>query len=292
MRRTLDSVVAQSIRPTVWIIVDDGSTDATPEILRDYAERHAWIKTYRKPDRGHRAVGPGVIDAFYFGLEHTEIDDFAFICKLDLDLDLPSGYFEGLIQRMEADPRLGTCSGKAYYAGPSGEMISEGIGDEMSVGASKFFRTTCFKEIGGFVREVMWDGIDCHKTRQLGWTAASWDDPALRFEHLRPMGSSQTSIFTGRRRHGFGQYYMGSDPLYFFATVVHRLGRRPFILGALATLQGYVAAWWRGDPQHDDPELQAFIRRYQRRALIVGKARAVAEIDARNASSPPAAKST
>jgi glycosyltransferase involved in cell wall biosynthesis len=276
-------VVGQSLRPTLWVIVDDGSTDETPEILAEYAARHSWIKVLRKPDRGYRAVGPGVVEAFYFGYDHIDPSRYAYSCKLDLDLDLPEGYFEGLIRRMEANPRIGTCSGKPYFKGAGGRMISEKCGDEMSVGMTKFYRRECFEQIGGYVREVMWDAIDCHKARQLGWVAVSWDDPELRFEHLRPMGSSQKGIYTGRRRHGYGQYFMGSDPLYFTATAIYRMSHPPYVLGGLATLQGYFTAWLRGETQLDDPELRDFIRAYQRRALMVGKAKAVAEIEDRRA---------
>lgn len=282
MRRTLDSVAAQTVRPALWVIVDDGSTDATPQILADYAASHDWIRIVGKPDRGHRAVGPGVIEAFYAGYATIDPAAFAYSCKLDLDLDLPPRYFERLIERMEADPRLGTCSGKPYIR-QGGTLVSERRGDEMSVGMTKFYRRECFEAIGGYVREVMWDAIDCHKARQLGWIAASWDEPDLRFEHLRPMGSSQNSIYHGRRRHGFGQYFMGSDPLFYLATCVFRMREPPYVLGGLAMLQGYVGAWWRGERQLDDPELIAFIRAYQRRALRVGKARAVAEIEAARA---------
>ncbi len=283
MRRTLDSVVAQTVTPALWLIVDDGSTDATPEILRDYADKHDWIKVVTKPDRGHRAVGPGVIDAFYFGVEQIDLAAYAYSCKLDLDLELPPRYFEILISRMEDDPRLGTCSGKPYIM-RNGTLVSERRGDEMSVGMTKFYRRECFDDIGGYVREVMWDAIDCHKARQKGWIARSWDEPDLRFEHLRPMGSSQSGIYTGRRRHGFGQYFMGSDPLFFLATSVFRMAEPPYILGGLAAIQGYLGAWLRRDRQLDDPELIRFIRAYQRRALRKGKAAAIAEQEAAQAS--------
>ncbi|MEL6417051.1 MAG: glycosyltransferase family A protein [Pseudomonadota bacterium] len=285
MRRTLDSVVAQTVTPTLWVIVDDGSTDETPAILAEYVAAHDWIRVVQKPDRGHRAVGPGVIEAFYAGYETINPSDFTYSCKMDLDLDLPPRYFETLIEKMEANPRIGTCSGKPYMR-VGGTLVSERRGDEMSAGMTKFYRQTCFDDIGGYVREVMWDAIDCHKARQKGWTAISWDEPDLRFEHLRPMGSSQTSIYTGRRRHGFGQYFMGSDPLFYLATCVFRMAEPPYVLGGLAMLQGYLGAWLRGERRLDDPELIAFIRAYQRRALRVGKARAVAEIEAERAHRP------
>lgn len=283
MRRTLDSVAAQTARPALWIVVDDGSGDATPEIVAEYAARHDWIRLVRKPDRGRRAVGPGVIEAFYFGLEGVDLKAYEFVCKLDLDLDLPPRYFEILIERMRAEPRLGTASGKPYFRTPRGELKSEKCGDEMSVGMTKFYRTACFREIGGFVREVMWDAMDCHKARQLGWIARSWDEPELRFEHLRPMGSSEKGVLTGRARHGFGQRYMGSDPLYFVATAIYRMAHPPYLLGGGAMLWGWLRAALKGAARHDDAELRRFVRRYQRRALLVGKARATRELEARNA---------
>ena len=187
MRQTLDSVVAQSIRPARWIIVDDGSTDETPQILAEYRARHNWIEVVTRSDRGRRSVGPGVIDAFYAGYETINPDDYDYLCKLDLDLRLPPRYFELLMQRMTEDPRIATCSGKAYIE-ENGSLVPERHGDDMSLGMTKFYRVPCFKAIGGFVREVMWDGIDCHRCRMHGWIACSWDEPDLRFVHLRPDG--------------------------------------------------------------------------------------------------------
>lgn len=281
MRKTLDSVVAQTEKPALWAIIDDGSSDETPEILAEYAAAHDWIQIIAKPDRGQRAVGPGVVETFYFGLDALDWQAYPYLCKLDLDLDLPPRYFELLLDRMDADPKLGTCSGKPYVM-RDGTLVSERRSDDMSVGMTKFWRRECFIDIDGLIRQVMWDAIDCHKARKMGWKAMSWDEPELRFEHLRPMGSSQTSIYTGRRRHGFGQYFMGTDPLYFIATAVFRAMEPPYILGGLAMLQGYFSAWLRGETRLEDPELRAFIRSYQRRTLMVGRTRAMAELDARS----------
>ena len=285
MRRTLDSIIAQTERPTRWLIVDDGSTDDSPKILAEYAAQHDWITVIRRENRGHRAVGPGVIEAFYAGLETVNLDDYAYLCKLDLDLNLPPRYFEILMDRMQENPRIGTCSGKAYFRNSQGQMVSENIGDEMSLGMTKFYSVVCFRQIGGFVREVMWDGIDCHKARMLGWTPVSWDDPELRFEHLRPMGSSQQGIYTGRRRHGFGQYYMGTHPLFMIASAINRMRQPPYLLGGLAMLQGYFSAMLRRAPRHVDADLVTFIRAYQLQALRHGKARAVARIESDRAKS-------
>ena len=279
-RRTLESVVTQSVPPALWVIVDDGSTDSTPQILEEYAQRYAYIRIVKRPDRGIRKVGPGVIEAFYEGYATINPHDFDYSCKFDLDLEIPSRYFEILMQRMEQQPRLGTCSGKPYYPDPdTGELVSEMCGDEMSVGMTKFYRTQCFEEIGGFVREVMWDGIDCHTCRMKGWLARSWDDADLRFLHLRAMGSSHKGMLTGRQRHGFGQYFMGTWFPYMVASAFFRMTRPPLIIGGLSMLWGYIKSWTKGLPRYNNPEFVQFLRAYQKRCLLVGKRKATDEID-------------
>jgi poly-beta-1,6-N-acetyl-D-glucosamine synthase len=280
MRRTLDSMAAQTLRPALWVIVDDGSTDQTPGILDEYSERLDFLKIVRRENRGTRAVGPGVIEAFYAGLATVDLNEFDYVCKLDLDLDLPPRYFEILVDRMESDPRLGTCSGKAYFPHPqTGELISEGCGDETSLGMTKFYRVPCFRQIGGFVRQVMWDGIDNHRCRMLGWKACSWDDPELRFVHLRPMGSSQQSIWTGRKRHGFGQYFMGTSPAYMIASALNRAMHRPYVVGGLGMLAGYFGAMLKRAPRYEDAEFRRFLRRYQWMCLLRGKRYATEQIN-------------
>jgi hypothetical protein len=143
---------------------------------------------------------------------------------------------------------------------------------------TKFYRVSRFREIGGFVREVMWDGIDCHRCRMRGWIACSFDDPDLRFVHLRPMGSSQQGIYTGRMRHGYGQYFMGTGFIYMAASAVNRMIDKPYVLGGLAILWGWLKSAMQGKPRYEDPEFRQFLRRYQRRALLVGKKRAIEEI--------------
>jgi len=277
MRQTLDSVIQQSLRPTKWVIVDDGSTDETPAILAGYAARHEWISIVTRADRGHRAVGPGVVDAFYSGYETIDRGEYDFVCKLDLDLHLPPRYFEILIQRMNSDSRIATCSGKSYINGDGG-LINERHGDDTSLGMTKFYRMNRFEEIGGFVREVMWDGIDCHLCRMRGWIACSWDDPDLRFVHLRPMGSSQQSIYTGRMRHGYGQYFMGTGFLYLAASALSRVNEKPYVLGSLAILWGWLKSASLRKPRYENLNFRTFLRRYQMRALFVGKRRAIDEL--------------
>lgn len=270
LRRTLDSVLQQSVLPRLWVIVDDGSTDETPQILAEFAAAHAWLRIVRRADRGVRAVGPGVIEAFYAGLATVDLEQFEFLCKLDLDLDLPPRYFELLLARMAQEPRLASCSGKAYVR-RGARLVAENHGDETSLGMTKFYRCTAFAQIGGFVREVMWDGIDCHEARRLGWIVRSWDEPELRFEHLRPMGASQRGILAGRARHGFGQYYMGTGFFYLLASALWRVAEPPWGIGSCAVLWGWVRAAWQRTPRYGDAAFRQFLRTYQWLALWRGK---------------------
>src|SRR3979411_3094913 len=131
----------------------------------------------------------------------------------------------------------------------------------MSAGMTKFYRVACFREIGGFVRQVMWDGIDCHRARMLGWIAESVDDEPLRFLHLRPMGSSEgKGIWSGRLRAGFGQYFMGTSPLYYFVVSLYRVPSHPAVIGSIAMLWGYFTSWVRGLPRYDDLAFRRFLR--------------------------------
>jgi len=283
LQATVNAVLRQTVAPAKWVIVDDGSTDATPEIARRAAQQHPWIHVIRREDRRRRAVGPGVVDAFYAGYATVDPAEFDYVCKFDADIEVPPGYFEELMRRMEANPRIGTCSGKPYFRTRGGKLVSEACGDETSVGMTKFYRIECFRQIGGFVRGLMWDGIDCHRCRMLGWIACSWDDPELRFVHLRPMGASQRGVLTGRARHGSGQYYMGTGPAYMAASALFRMTRRPVVIGGAAMWWGYVRSMLRRAPRYGDREFRRFLRRFQRDCLLRGKRAATRRLDARQA---------
>ena len=282
IKKTLDSVLAQTVLPKRWIIIDDGSTDETPDILAEYAGSHDFIEVHRRQDRGRRVLGGAVVEVFDYGLELLADDPVEFVCKLDVDLILPPRYFERLLEEMARDERLGSVSGKPYFwVGEEGrsELRSERIADDVSVGASKFYRRAFLDDIGGLVKGLIWDGIDCYRGRMLGWRSKSIDDEELRFIHLRPMGSSDQGIITGRRRLGEGYWFIGAAPLFVLASAVYKLGHRPALLGSLSTIHGYARAWLRRTPRYDDLEFRKYLRRYHRAMLARGRESAVKQFD-------------
>lgn len=284
LRRTLESVAAQSEPPACWVIVDDGSTDRTPQIIEEFAETHSYGRVLTLPPRRERVLGPAVVHAFDAGVATIDLDDFDYVVKLDMDLDLPSGYFAGLMDAMEADPRLASVSGTPCVRS-GGELVPERGSGEITVGMSKFYRVAAFRDIGGFVPVLMWDGIDCHAARVKGWRARALDDEALRFEHLRPMGSSDRGLLRGKRRHGRGQYLMGTHPVFFAASVLARAADEPRVLGAANIAAGYLGALLRREPRSQGAEFRRQLRRFQLESLALGKASAVARWEDRQSAS-------
>jgi len=270
---TIETMVKQTVLPELWLIVDDGSTDTTPQIVQEAAEKYPWIKLHRRKDRGERAVGGGVVQAFNEGLEQINLNEYDFVCKLDADLGLTENYFESLMKEMESDPLLGNFSGKTYIPTGSGKWVSERMGDENAIGASKFYRTECFKDINGFVAQACWDGIDGHMCRMRGWKAMSLDRPELRMRHYRPQGSSQQNVWVGRKRWGRGKYFMGSSLPYVIAVSCYRMLERPFIKGGLGILVGYLQAWNGEHERFGDRAYLKHLHRYEMSSLLIGKRR-------------------
>ena len=267
IQETIDSLVAQTHRPERWIIVDDRSTDGTAELAEAAAAEHDWITVLRRTGDTTRRVGPGVVDAFYDGLESVDWRSFDYVCKLDADLRIPPNYFADVLAKFASEPRLGTLSGKCYVPvqgeGEPERLVLERTGDEFSHGVAKLFRRECFEEIGGFVREVMWDGIDCHRCRMFGWEARSDADENLRLVHLRLMGSSFRSVYHGRLRWGRGQHFMGTHPLYLLGIAAYRTFERPRGLGGVCILAGYLGQVLRRRPRYDAPGFRRHLHRWQ-----------------------------
>jgi glycosyltransferase involved in cell wall biosynthesis len=280
LQKTIESVGAQTIAPKKWVIVDDGSTDQTPAILAVARQQYPFIEIIRREDRGKRSVGPGVVDAFYAGLEAVHLDDYDFVCKLDGDLEFKPRYFERLMEIFETDAVLGNLSGKLYLRYGSKE-VEERLRDDNAIGPAKFYRVRCLRDIGGFVRQVSWDGIDGPMCRMRGWVPASVREDDLRVIHLRRMGSSEKSFWEGRLRWGRGKYFMGSRWYYVVAVAFYRMFEKPYITSGVGILLGYLRASWRREPRYDDREYLRFLRRYELESLLFGRDRTTRKFNQR-----------
>ena len=266
VRRTLDAMVAQTVQPQEWLFVDDGSTDDTRSIIESYAREHPWIRLISRDNRGFRQLGSGVIAAFNFGREHLNRQDYQFIAKLDGDMSFPPKYLEIMLARLEREPELAAVSGKVFRPEKSG-LVEEFIIDEMVAGQFKLYKRAAFDDIGGFTQTILWDGIDIHRCRMKSYRTLSFDHPEARLIHHRLMGSSDSSVYTGRVRLGRGIWFMGYHPLYALASGLFRMHERPYVIGGLIIIASYLYAALRREPQFEDQVFIRDLRRWQMRQL-------------------------
>jgi biofilm PGA synthesis N-glycosyltransferase PgaC len=262
IRITLDSVVAQTCRPVEWVIVDDGSRDNTADIVRSYAEKYDFIRLVQRPDRGFRKVGGGVVAAFKYGMTQILHQDYRYIAKLDGDMSFGPHYLERMFEQFDKDQKLAAVSGKVFRE-ENGERIEEYIIDEHVAGQFKLYRRDAFEEIGGFVEEVLWDGIDIHTARMKGWKTLSFYQEDALLMHHRLMGSSDKNVYRGRLRWGRGIWFMGYHPLYALASSIFRMREKPFIIGGILIMSGYIWAAIKGVPRYDNPEFRSYLQQWQ-----------------------------
>ena len=258
IERTLVSVISQTIRPVKWVIVDDGSSDSTPQILQTYAEKHHWIQVLRIERGSLRDLGVTEIRAFAEGYKTRGNVEYDLIAKRDCDLELPAEYFERLIFEFQKRRRLGIASG-VYLEKRGLEWIPVPMPDYHAAGASKVVRRECFESIGGFVLHRGWDTIDEIKALMRGWETTHF--PALSFYHLRCEGSAMGSRRTNLL-HGEIYYLAGGGVAFLSLKLLHRCFRsRPYVLGGLDMLWGYLRCVLSGKPRGVNVEEARFYRK-------------------------------
>ena len=265
IERMLKCMISQTIPPREWIIVDDGSSDRTAEIVCIYAEQHPWIRLVSLPDRGKRQRGPGVVEAFYQGYGRLNQSDYDFIVKLDVDLSFDATYFEELLRRFAASPTLGIAGG-ALYIPRQGRWVLDKAPLDNVLGPTKVYRRECFEQIGGLVRSLGWDAIDDLRAQLRGWQTRTFTD--LVVLHHRPIGTRSGGFGAGVE-HGRGAYFMGAHPLYVLLRGIYRMVRdRPPLVAGLGLLYGYARSWLKREPRIDDAEVIALLRRKQMQRLF------------------------
>jgi len=261
---TLRSVTSQSIRPTEWIIVDDGSTDKTADIIQQYAASFSWIRLLQRQNRGFRKSGGGVIEAFYDGYRTIEHDDWEFIVKLDGDLTFSSDYFEKCFEHFESDPKLGIGGGDIYHDIDGTTKVESNPKFHVR-GATKIYRRACWDAIGGLWKAPGWDTIDEVKANMLGWKSYSFSE--LHLIHHRLTGTAD-GVLRDRIKHGLACYISGYHPLFLAASCVSRLMQKPYIAGSVAIGYGFLKGYWTRVPRVNDRELIKYLRTQQLRRLV------------------------
>jgi glycosyltransferase involved in cell wall biosynthesis len=259
--KTLDSIVAQTRLPERWVIVDDGSTDRTAEIVQSYARDHRWIELVRRPQRSHRNFA-GKAHAFNAGFERVRPLQFEVIGNLDADVSFECDYIEFLLSKFAENPRLGvagTPMREAKY-----HALKDSFYHESDVfGACQLFRRQCFEEVGGYT-PIKWGGIDwiaVRTARLKGWQTKSFFDKL--FYHHRPMGATESNTWKARFDYGRKDYFLGNHPMWQVFRVTFQMTKKPYVVGGLMLLSGYFYSFASRMQRPVAPELLRFHRREQ-----------------------------
>lgn len=256
--RTLDAMVRQAHKPLRWVIVSDGSTDGTDEIVSRYLPANPWIELVRRPPGTERTFAAKVY-AFNEGLERVRDLPYAIIGNLDGDVDFGPDYMEFLLGRFAAMPELGVAG--THYTERGFHSFGDSYINEAHVnGQCQLFRRECFEEIGGYV-PIRGGGIDwvaVTTARMKGWTTRSFADRT--FEHLRTMGTASTGVLGARFHYGKKDYFLGGHPLWQLFRGTFQMTKKPYVAGGLALLAGYAWCWIRREPRAVSSELMGFHR--------------------------------
>jgi glycosyltransferase involved in cell wall biosynthesis len=263
--KTLEAMIAQTVLPEHWVIVDDGSIDKTAEIVESYVQHYPWIELFRRPHRTDRSFA-GKADAFNAGLELVRSLDFDVIGNLDADISFEHDYMEFLLQKFSEDHKLGV-AGTAMREADYNALEDSFYNENDVFGACQLFRRACFEEVGGY-QPIKWGGLDwvaVRTARLKGWQTRSFTEKF--FYHHRPMGATESATWKARFDYGRKDYFLGNHPLWQVFRVTYQMLKRPYIFGGLVLLFGYLYSLISRMERPVAPPLLMFHRREQLQRL-------------------------
>lgn len=259
IEQTIISVINQTVQPSQWIIVNDGSSDCTGEIIDKHARQYAWITPVHRNNRGFRSAGGGVIEAFYDGYRHIENDDWQYIVKLDGDLQFEADYFEKCFEKFKQNPNLGVGGGDIYNK-VNGGLVREKNPIFHVRGATKIYKKECWDRLGGLIKAPGWDALDEVKANQLGWETRTFTD--LRVVQLKSTGSAYGN-WANFVKNGRADYVSCYHPVFMMAKCVRRIFSRPFFLASAGLFWGFLSGYIYRIGQMEDEQLKKYLRQEQ-----------------------------
>jgi glycosyltransferase involved in cell wall biosynthesis len=276
IEETIRSMLRQRVRPMQWLIVNDGSTDRTRDIVAAHAAQHGFIRLIDRHRQGARHFG-NKAHAFHLGLSRCDIADFLFIGNLDADISLEPDYFEKVLQEFEREPQLGIAGGMVQTR-IGGCFISQEVALDSVAGAVQLFRRECFEQVGGY-KPLPLGGIDSAAeitARMRGWRVQTF--PALRVLENRRTGTATATPLLSRMKEGQRYHSLGYGFLFLCLRCVYRSMDRPRVMGSLAILIGYLRGLLGRSPILLPPDTVRYLRDEQQnklrqslKSLVLGK---------------------
>jgi len=265
IEKTIQSVIAQTVLPLRWVIVNDGSDDSTPEILDRYAGRYPWIERIDMPAHRDRSFAA---KAHCFNAGYRQIEGLYFdvVGNLDADLSFDHDYFQFLMEKFAQIPELGV-AGTIFREDGYDSSTNSFEGENHVAGGCQFSRRKCFEEVGGYIPHAAGgvDWIAVTTARMKGWKTRSFREK--HFFHYRSLGTAERSSLAATFSYGEKDYYLGNHPLWELSRVLYRLGQKPRIAGGLALGAGYMSAAIRRIERPVSVELMRFHRKEEMQKL-------------------------
>lgn len=261
---TIQSMLAQTLIPLKWIIVSDGSTDGTDEIVRRYADGHHWIELIRMPERKERHFA-GKVDAFNAGYARVKELDFDVVGNLDADTSFEPDHFQFLMEKMQEHPELGVAGAPFREGSFQYDYRYQNI--ENVWGGCQLFRRACYEAIGGYMplKGGCIDHVAVVSARFRGWKTRTFPDRVCL--HHRKMGTAEQSQLKAKFRLGQKDHSVGNHPLWQLFRSLYQMTKRPILIGGAVLGAGYVWTMMRGTKVPLSRELVTFIRREQMKRL-------------------------
>ena len=265
IEKLVQSMISQTSLPARWVIVNDGSTDATADIVSRYLTMHDWIELLNLPAHRDRSFAAKV-HAFNAGFEKVKNLDYEVIGNLDSDVSFDPDYLEFLMKKFQEDPTLGVAGTIFHEEGYSSARDSF-EGQNHVAGGCQLFRRRCFEEIGGYIPNKAGgiDWIAVTTARMKGWKTRSFREKF--FFHYRSLGTAERSLLSSNFSYGEKDYYLGGHPLWEAFRVAYRVTKKPYIFGGIALFLGYVSAYLRRMDRPVSVELMRFHRQEQMKKL-------------------------
>jgi poly-beta-1,6-N-acetyl-D-glucosamine synthase len=265
IEKTLQSVVKQTVLPIKWVIVNDGSTDATASIVSPYAEKYDWMELVNLPKRKGRNFAAKVC-AFNAGKERLKDVAYEVIGNLDADVSLDENHLEFLMGKFREDPGLGV-AGTIFIEPGYSSAIDSFEGQNYVSGQCQMFRRQCFEEIGGYFpsKNGGIDWIAVTTARMIGWKTRSYREKS--FFHHRVLGTADRGILGSSYAYGKKDYYLGGHPLWELFRCSYRMIRKPYVVAGMALFLGYMGAFLKHEERPVSDELMKFHRKEQMRKL-------------------------
>jgi len=268
IEEVIRSIVSQTIPPAKWIIVSDGSTDRTDDIVGRYASKHDFIELHRISE-DHARNFAAQVNAINRGLSLLEDIDYDFVGNIDADITLERDYFARLLEKFRQNPQLGLGGGAVHERAGNGEFAARRGNNVTSVAhACQLFRRECFDGIGAAYLPLPYGGPDHHAelmTRMNGWEVSSFPD--LKVFHHRRTGSVG-GVLRGWFRQGKMDYSLGTLPLFEFFKLLRRAFMKPYLIGAMARLAGFLDSYWRREGRAIPDDVLSFFRREQKQRMV------------------------